>query len=418
MNSLAATVALITMLASIVVALFEWYRNLNNRFAKCSEDLHSNNPNAQIASAILLRSFLKNIFHKKDTLNLISALLRVTPNGNLQKTLGDSLSFVESADGQDFQKTNLHHLSVKSNKRIRFEIEGNEKYNVRQNFRNADFYKADLSDSSIYNINFNKAFFIDALLNGTSFHNCTFEQAVFKDADLRNTKFYACTLVGAQFKGANYLTEAYYSEKEKKENAAIFPILNNLEKNGSFSLKRNKKPLYIESHSKPKIFISHLGMNTSSQELAERNILDWLKDEYKIEVDMIHRKDYRDSGQLNMVKDHLEKCCGIIVFAFSHLIVNDGLIHKDNSNEVVAVSDTSFPSPWMQIESAFALSNNLPCLIITQKGVTCNGLFDNMLVQNDDRMYMVEYDETLNNLDTSIVDAWERDVRKHMGQSN
>ena len=127
-GAIQATAAIVTILAGVIVYLFERLRNRNSRFDKCSSDLYSENETAQITSAILLRSFLKYRSYRADALNLISALLRVLPNGNLQKTLGDGLSFVTYADGQDFQGANLSKVSIKSSDRVRYEISGKKKY--------------------------------------------------------------------------------------------------------------------------------------------------------------------------------------------------------------------------------------------------------------------------------------------------
>ena len=407
-GAIQATAAIITILAGIIVYLFERLRNRNSRFDKCSSDLYSDNETAQITSAILLRSFLHYRTYRTDALNLISALLRVLPNGNLQKTLGDGLSFVKYADGQDFQGANLSKVSIKSSKRIRYEITGRKKYNIRSRFRKADFYRADISECSICNINFDKAVFMDAILANTSFHNCSFRNANFKDADISGTRFYACDLTGADFSTARHRKDATFItvEKEKATEIDKFALSLYLNEKGIFQKERQSVVIYPEYDFSPKVFLSHLGMMDSKQQLAYRNLKNWMEKNYHISFDEIRREDYRTSGQLKMVNDRLAQCCGVVIMAFSHLKVESGTIHDTQSEAITTIKNESFPSPWLQIETAFARSEGLPCLVIVQKGVNCNGIFDKALVQNEKGLYMVEYDESIKDMDMKVIRKW------------
>lgn len=407
-GAIQATAAIVTILAGVIVYLFERLRNRNSRFDKCSSDLYSENETAQITSAILLRSFLKYRSYRADALNLISALLRVLPNGNLQKTLGDGLSFVTYADGQDFQGANLSKVSIKSSDRVRYEISGKKKYNVRSRFRKADFYRADISECSICSINFDKAVFMDTILTNTSFHNCSFRNANFKDADVSGTRFYACDLTGANFSTSRHRKDAMVitAEKEQATELDKFPLSLYLDKNGIVQKERQSVVIYPERDFTANVFLSHLGMMDSKQQLAYRNLKNWMEKTYHISFDEIRREDYRTSGQLKMVNDRLAQCCGVVIMAFSHLKVESGSIHDSQSEAITTIKNESFPSPWLQIETAFARAEGLPCLVIVQKGVNCNGIFDKALVQNEKGLYMVEYDDSIKDMDQKVIRKW------------
>ena len=407
-GAIQATAAIVTILAGVIVYLFERLRNRNSRFDKCSSDLYSENETAQITSAILLRSFLKYRSYREDALNLISALLRVLPNGNLQKTLGDGLSFVTYADGQDFQGANLSKVSIKSSKRVRYEISGKKKYNVRSRFRKADFYRADISECSICSINFDKAVFMDTILTNTSFHNCSFRNANFKDADVSGTRFYACDLTGANFSTSRHRKDAMVitAEKEQATELDKFPLSLYLDRNGIVQKERQSVVIYPERDFTANVFLSHLGMMDSKQQLAYRNLKNWMEKTYHISFDEIRREDYRTSGQLKMVNDRLAQCCGVVIMAFSHLKVESGSIHDSQSEAITNIKNESFPSPWLQIETAFARAEGLPCLVIVQKGVNCNGIFDKALVQNEKGLYMVEYDDSIKDMDQKVIRKW------------
>ena len=82
--------AIITALAAVIIFVFQYVKNYNERYKQYASDLYrEDNQTAQITSAILLRSYLTpqwlglNRFYVKSTLNLIAAILRHTQNGNL-----------------------------------------------------------------------------------------------------------------------------------------------------------------------------------------------------------------------------------------------------------------------------------------------------------------------------------------------
>ena len=90
--------------------------------------LSSSNPSSQLAAAVLLRRYFNTKQMRKDanlrveTVNVISALLRVLPVGVFQKTLGDSLAYALELSSADLQHVNLQdvYLGVKDErKRIR-----------------------------------------------------------------------------------------------------------------------------------------------------------------------------------------------------------------------------------------------------------------------------------------------------------
>ena len=178
-NYLESGYAIITIVASIAIFIYQSIKLRNERFKQYAIDLYKeNNPTAQITSAILLRTYLRPIFqifknpYEKDTLNLIVAILRHVPNGPLQKTLADSISYVRMADGQDFQYVNLCSASIKPKYRIDFEINNNTNYlNKRISMRCADFYCSDIASSGVYHVNAEKSVFYNCILCKSSFYN-------------------------------------------------------------------------------------------------------------------------------------------------------------------------------------------------------------------------------------------------------
>ena len=120
------------------------------------------------------------------------------------------------------------------------------------------------------------------------------------------------------------------------------------------------------------------------QQMQYERLLQYLADTYHLDFITLDRKEYMNYGQLNTIKDQMELCAGAIVFAFSYLDVESGAIHKNLSSEdMVDKKESSYTSPWIQIEAAFASSLKLPTLVVMGEGVECDGLFDDKIIVNE-----------------------------------
>lgn len=405
-----------TVIIAIVVFIYQNKKYRNERYKQYASDLYrEDNPTAQITSAILLRSYLKpKLFgfsksYAKDTLNLIAALLRHTPSGNLQKTLADSLSYVVEADGQDFQYANMRLSSIKPASQIKYTITKDAKYlGERISLRSADFYKANISDSGLYHIDAENAVFFSALLNNTTFHNCILRNANFKDADVHNLKFRMCDLEGAIFSGARRIeTARVYKGLNDKD---YEPLIKYLDASGKF-VGLHTKPEFVVSDCPKKIFISKLGHMNTKQESYYESIKQYLSVNYKYEVEVINPEEYRDSGQLEMIINRMSQCSGVIILAFSYLRVDNGNMVGASST----VAGECYISPWLHIESALANTlYRLPSLVIAERGVCCNGIFDELVVKNEELMCRIDgYDGLFTEADSEQVEKWSRMVDKY-----
>lgn len=412
------SLAIITLIAAAAAVVFEACRNWNNRFDQCAEKINDvSNEMAQLSAAVQLRHFIHKRFllifsHSKEAISLICTALVRRESGKLQKTLGDSLSYIKHGSGLDLQDTTLHFISIKPKNRIKYEISGKKRYNSRSiDLRSADLYRADVSESTICNVNFDKGIFYDTLLYGTSFHNCSFRGANFYDADLRDVTFYACDLAGALFGGAKRLSKARFNPKEKAELAPSEPLLLYLDEKGEFG-KKNVEPIYVEKERNMKVFLSKLGSMDIRRDINRHIIQKDFETNYNISFDCIERNEYRDSGQLNMIQDTMSHCSGVVVLAFAHMKVLTGEIRAPKEDKMEPITNALCPSPWMQIETAFARSLGLPCLIICEdEELLRNGVFDEAVVRNDPSMFFVKYaDGGFSTNDRKIIENWTRAV--------
>lgn len=403
-------VTLIPILSAVAVYAVQHFNYLSRMFISYAERLHSDKESDQIASAVLLRTFLDNASFAERTLSLFVSLLKILPNGNLQKVLGDSLSKVKNADGYDFQKVNVHNVLIKPQSYIKYDLTANNSLlNDRISFRGADFYQSNMTELNACSVNFSNAVFFEAQITDARFRNCVFKDANFRMANLSGTVFSECVLDGAIFKGARGLSNAVVRKKsdDTDNNYINVPLINFLDADGCFYTQEQKEVVYIENVQREKIFVSKLGLMDSVQQMHYDRIIQYLKDTYNVDIVCLDRKDYLRFGQLSSIKDKIASCSGFVAFAFSYLYVTDACLHKNLSSPYKEEkSKSSFSSPWIQIEVAFANSIKIPTLIVIENDVVAEGIFDDMIINNDSHLYKFKYNGALIDADKSVIKDW------------
>lgn len=419
-------ISVVGLFVGLLTFVFEAYRSWNARFIDCADKINNSaNSVAQLSSAIQLRNYISNRFmffisHKKHALALACSILKDNKkSSNLQKTLGDGLSFVDKAHGLDLQGANLHGVCIKPQCRIEYEVSRDVKKNKRSvDLRNTDLFQANIAESTICNVVFDSAHFNGAILCGTRFHNCSLKNVDFSGADLSGVRFYSCDLQGAKFSGAKRLSTVSVYAKEKDDRnpetpAALLKFLDNI---GYFT-EFKEKPVYSEQVPDMTVFVSKLGTMSALQEAYYLGIKADLCAKYKdlnLKFESIERTSYSKTGQLNMVHHSIERCKGFIVFAFSHLEINKGRVRKDKKDEMEELSDSSYSSPWLQIETAFARSLGLPCLIVAEDDrLKRNGVFDEAIVNADPNMFFVTYKGLFTEDDYQIIKRWKDAVESN-----
>lgn len=408
----ATLITIITFGAGIIVYYVQKSKEYSDLFLKCASQLNSQNESDQIAGAVLMRAFIKRRKYREKALLLISSFLQSLPNGNLQKILADSLSMCKSAKGHDFQSCNMYNALIKPSYYIRYELTKVSFFKrLRLNFKAADFFEANLVQFNAKSVNFKGAVFYRALLRDAIFTNCILKDANFQESDLSGTRFKECNLEGADFRNARRISEAsVFYEKERR----YVPLINFLTEKGVFSsVPEMDKVRYVVEEAKKSIFVSRLGLMDSQQELYYNNILNYISDKFKVNFVSLDRTAYRKYGQLSMIHDNMSKCSGAIVFAFSHLSVAEGVICKNLKEPYKQeIKDCSYSSSWLQIETAFAKSMNIPTLIVMEDGVRDDGIWDDFIVQYNTGLLKFTYEGTLEEQKQhkAIIDSWYNSV--------
>jgi hypothetical protein len=109
----------------------------------------------------------------------------------------------------------------------------------------------------------------------------------------------------------------------------------------------------------------------------------------------------------------MNRSAGALVIALERIAIKEAT-ERGGPPSGVNIRNESIPTPWNQIEAAFAYSNGLPLLVIRQNTVRAEGLLEG------------RYDWYVHStpLDASFVDSaefkgtfqsWRRDVSKRAG---
>lgn len=355
--------AVVAVISAIVYGILKFIRDTRNEKAREREEyqkafdnlvakLTSKNVDVQLSAAILLRRYFRETVEdeKKDlhqeTINVISSLLRVKPTGVLQKTLADGLGFATDLSGCDLQKTNLQDVLL-----------DNKKQEILMN--GTDLYLADLSFANIEGIVGHGIIFYDAILFYARIKNCDFTDGNFRGADLNGVVFKNCILKGADFTDA--------------KNMPSF-IKENLDEEKKFKLSGNISAKH-DTRGKS-IFFSMPGMLNKEDEVITKNYKEFLENQ-GYEVIYYQRDDYPRFGQLNRVKEAINRSSGMIAFGFKQIYISDGE-YRPQTKDKSPWKDKWLSTPWNEIEVGIGLAVGMPILLVHDSTIK-EGVFDDGL---------------------------------------
>ena len=356
-------IAATTALFAIVYGFLKFYNDkrtederkresFQKSFERIVSQLNSGNKSAQLSAAILLRRYFKETEddEKKDlheeTINVISSLLRIKPTGVLQKTLADGLGSAIDLSKCDLQKTNLQDVLL-DNKNQEILMNG------------ADLFLADLSYANIKRIKGHGIIFYNSILLYARIRDCDFTNANFRGADLTGVMFKNCILKGADF------SDAINVPKNIKDN---------LDENNKFKLSGR---IDAKHETKEKtIFFSMPGVLSKEDEITTKNYKEFLE---KRDYSVIYykRDDYPEFGQLNRVKEAINRSAGIIAFGFKQIEISDG-VYRPFAGKPEKWEGKWLSTPWNEIEVGMGLAVGMPILLVHDPIIN-EGVFDNGL---------------------------------------
>ncbi len=347
--------------------------------------LSSSNTSSQLAAAVLLRRYFNTKQMRKDadlrveTVNVISALLRVLPVGVFQKTLGDSLAYALELSATDLQHVNLQdvYLGVK-----------NERKRIR--LHKTDLYMADLSYALLERIDGREAILYNAVLFNVKIKNSDFSKACFRGADLKGARFTNVLLDGADFTDATNVPQEILG---KMKNGVV---------------KSESQISTIPPQSLGTVFFSMpgcLGKREEALTKAYRSVLV----SHGYEVVYYQKDDYPEFGQLTKIKESIESSSAMIAFGFKQSNIASGTAFPGTLKQS-PIRDKWLHTPWNEIEVGMALMRGLPVLLVKDDGID-SGIFDSKLSESFVASIPVDYDSRKINVNKDFV-RWQSQIGK------
>jgi uncharacterized protein YjbI with pentapeptide repeats len=338
----------------------------------------------QLAGAVLLRRFFdrgselgmrdllgrRRAPYAREALNVLAAVLRGMPSGDLQKLLADGLAHAETLEGADLQRTNLQdaYLSPRAS---------------HGSLEHADFYRADLGGASLKGARAAGAKFYQARLQDTVLRGADLRGANFFEADLSRAVFEGALLEGALFTGARNvpaeLLEHLKDDRYRSSAPAPAPAL-----------------VTEPGTGKRVVFLSLPSERTPAQD-AIRERMENLLHRAGLITEALPRRDYPTSGALGEILRRLSGCAGVVVF---------GLREMQSSQHGQHIGAT----PWTHLEAGMAYGRELPMLLVREVEVR-SGAFDDAVIGH--RTYALDIDESWNEERVrEAIAPWVHDVSR------
>ena len=347
--------------------------------------LSSSSQSSQLAAAVLLRRYFgtwqmkENVNLRAETVNVISALLRVLPVGVFQKTLGDSLAYATELSVADLQHVNLQdvYLGVKDEQE-------------RILLHKTDLYMADLSYALLERIDGSEAIFYRAVLFNARIKNCDFSKANFREADLKGARFTNVLLNGANFTGATNVPPEIRKVLVKGVVKCTEEITTEM-----------KEP-------KGKVFFSMpgcLGKREEALTKAYKSVLE--SDNY--EVVYYQKDDYPEFGQFTKIKESIKTSSAMIAFGFRQANIMAGTAFPGTLREY-QIKDKWLHTPWNEVEVGMALMQGIPVLLVKDEGID-SGIFDSKLSEAFVATILADYDSRKIDKNKSFM-KWQSQIGK------
>lgn len=389
-------------------------------FNRIVTELSSYEMKRNLAAAIKIRRFFNHdiqkhsAYLKKESIKVISSLLRTLKTGVYQKTLADGLAYAQDLSLLDLQSTNLQNAyfgqkkEEKKKKVVRTKIglawqqfcqmfvnkwetivrlveipieKEDDKINANTHdkirIHQTDFFLADLSYALFEYVD-GDAYFRSAILCHTRFKVCDLRGADFSKADLSNVYFRKVKLKGANFSGAinvpEHLKQKLDAEGKFTEEIYTTPDVEDKPKRIFFSTPSimDHKETYCKESLKRYL-------ETESKKEPKEGQKNEQKDDKKYEIIPYTRDSYPKFGQVRSVAEKVKTADAMIVFGFKQTLVEKGC-YRPNSTESNQLTDKWIPSPWNEIEVGMAVMLDIPIFMVKmEEDDLTTGIFDEVL---------------------------------------
>jgi uncharacterized protein YjbI with pentapeptide repeats len=353
--------AIIAFLVPILILASNWFLEYtgiksnkrkrdeaNESFNRVVENLSSENTSSQLSAAVLLRRFFnkkigKTFYLRKETIGVISAILRTLPTGVYQKTLADGLAYAEDLSFEDLQRTNLQNIYLGS-KQKRIRLEQTDLFMANLSYGLID--KVDAPGIILYN-----AILFGARIKKSDFRNADLTNVSFVDVKLQGAKFLRATNIPAEIQ--KYIKNGIYDNNEKEEISAS----------------------YIET--RKIIFFSMPGNMSKEDETMVAAYRDYLTKDHNFDIVYYNRDTYPRFGQLSKIKSSIGKSAALIAFGTKQTFIKEGTYRPGMIGER-QINQGWLSTPWNEVEVGMAAMAGIPILLIKDDDIY-DGIFDDII---------------------------------------
>lgn len=365
----AAGVALFAFFSAFLWTILRWNAAKHEsrdasivRFNQLVKELSAQNKETQLSTAILLRQYIREKKFAKQTINVLSSILRVQSTGVLQKTLVDGFAYADDLSWQDLQKTNLQDAYLGRKLEIPHWKDvitlGYATYRHKIKMYRTDLFLADLSYALLQNVIGHRAVFYKSIMCFTRVKDCDFSYADFRGANLLYAQFVNVQLVGADFTDARNIPEEI----------ALKLV------NGKFC---SKEPVSTKAYQPTrKVFFSMPSITTNEENSLMAKYEDILVNQ-GFSVIKYQRDQYPTYGQLTKVRESVLQADAIITFGFKQVELKQASF-RPNTSEQQSWDGKWLSTPWSDIETGMAMMKNIPILLVCDSKVD-TGIFDSKL---------------------------------------
>jgi hypothetical protein len=145
-------------------------------------------------------------------------------------------------------------------------------------------------------------------------------------------------------------------------------------------------------------FVSRIEAHISGQGLRPRTV---------------GRNEFTHKQPLQLIETLMDGSAGVLVIALERMMIQTGFERRGTPDQKT-ISNEALPTPWNQIEAAFAYVKRLPLLVIRETAVRADGLLEG---RYDWYVHSTDLDPDFVNSTAfnGTFESWLRDVRRRAG---
>jgi len=159
----------------------------------------------------------------------------------------------------------------------------------------------------------------------------------------------------------------------------------------------------------PKVFVSAGTVTTPRQKAAVETVVNCLETN-DLSARRMGVNEWSYKEPLKAIRKAIGECDGIVAIVFERYLFPSGSERKSDGD--TALGATSLPTVWNHIEAAIGYANDLPLLVIVERGLWVQGFLED---RYDWGVYLstFEPEDFRSERFTQMIRLWKADVHAH-----